>query len=639
MFLIQYWGGPTTYSRAARAPAAADAARAVRDRRRRARRLAAPHARRARHARPAAGLRADALGLPGLGRRLAAQHARAEPLAPGWAQWTRVPKRLQRRPWWAVGRLLPDLSAQLRRRQRRRHRRPDRRRASGSTTSSSSASTRCGSRRSTARRWPTAATTSPTRATSTRCSARSPTSTRCWPQAHERGHQGHDRHRPEPLLERAPVVPGGARRRPGRARAGPVHHPPGPRPRRRRAAEQLAVGVRRPGVDAAARRRVVPAPVRARAARPELGQPGGARRVRADRAVLARPRRRRVPGRRRPLAWPRSRACPTWTCRSSSTSTAWPRCRSLARHPLGPRRRCTTTTADAPGARLLPRRPDGGRRGVGRRRRAAGALRPPGRAQPDLQLRTRRGHAGPPRTSARRSSDSLAAMAGVGAPCTWVLANHDVDRPATRYGGGARGRARGPAPRRWCSCRCRARPTSTTATSSGCRTSTCPTRRCRTRPGSSSGHTERGRDGERVPLPWSGDRAAVRLHARRRTPGCRCPPYWAPLTVAAQAADPASTLSAVPGDAAAAAHAARAADRRDRAARRAARLPGLPARGVDGVAQRRRRRGADAGRRARARLRAGRRRAAAGHRRVGTQLTSSITERRSMRFGATTSGR
>ena len=30
LFLVQYWGGPTTYSDAARPPAAADAARAVR---------------------------------------------------------------------------------------------------------------------------------------------------------------------------------------------------------------------------------------------------------------------------------------------------------------------------------------------------------------------------------------------------------------------------------------------------------------------------------------------------------------------------------------------------------------------------------------------------------------------------------
>ena len=30
----------------------------------------------------------------------------------------------------------------------------------------------------------------------------------------------------------------------------------------------------------------------------------------------------------------------------------------------------------------------------------------------------------------------------MGAPCTWVLSNHDVDRQVTRYGGGAVGAAR-----------------------------------------------------------------------------------------------------------------------------------------------------------------------------------------------------
>ena len=45
----------------------------------------------------------------------------------------------------------------------------------------SSASTRCGCRLSSARRWRTSATTSADYATSTRCSARSPTSTRCSP--------------------------------------------------------------------------------------------------------------------------------------------------------------------------------------------------------------------------------------------------------------------------------------------------------------------------------------------------------------------------------------------------------------------------------------------------------------------------
>ena len=51
-------------------------------------------------------------------------------------------------------------------------------------------------------------------------------------------------------------------------------------PRRRRAAEQLAVGLRRAGLDPGDRtgrhpRPVVPAPVRRRAAGPQLGQPGG----------------------------------------------------------------------------------------------------------------------------------------------------------------------------------------------------------------------------------------------------------------------------------------------------------------------------------------------------------------------------
>ena len=72
----------------------------------------------------------------------------------------------------------------------------------------------------------------------------------------------------------------------------------GPRARRQRAAEQLAVGLRRPGVDAGARRPVVPAHLRAGAARPGLHQPRGARRPRGDDAVLARPRRRRLPDRR-----------------------------------------------------------------------------------------------------------------------------------------------------------------------------------------------------------------------------------------------------------------------------------------------------------------------------------------------------
>jgi alpha-glucosidase len=58
-----------------------------------------------------------------------------------------------------------------------------------------------------------------------------------------------------------------------------------------------------------------------------------------------------------------------------------------------------------------------------------------------------------------------------------------------------------------------------------------------------SGHTERGRDGCRVPMPWSGDRPPFGFTADGVEPWLPQPPGWAALTVAAQQADPASTLS------------------------------------------------------------------------------------------------
>ena len=60
---------------------------------------------------------------------------------------------------------------------------------------------------------------------------------------------GHHRHRAQPLLRPAPVVPGGARRGPGSPDARPVLVPPRPRRGRRPAAERLAVALRRPGLD------------------------------------------------------------------------------------------------------------------------------------------------------------------------------------------------------------------------------------------------------------------------------------------------------------------------------------------------------------------------------------------------------
>ena len=74
------------------------------------------------------------------------------------------------------------------------------------------------------------------------------------------------------------------------------------------------------------------------------------------------------------------------------------------------------------------------RRGLATRPGASGPLSPPGRAAHRLQLRLPRvplGAAAPMRTSIE---SALASHAPVDAPPTWVLSNHDVTRPVTRYG-------------------------------------------------------------------------------------------------------------------------------------------------------------------------------------------------------------
>ncbi len=94
---------------------------------------------------------------------------------------------------------------------------------------------------------------------------------------------------------------------------------------------------------------------------------------------------------------------------------------------------------------------------------------------------------------------------------------------------------------RWCCCRCPARPTSTTARSSGWATSTCPTTRCATRPGSAAG----------TPCA-AATVSGCRCHGRAPTPPfgfstadstwLPMPAAWAGLGVLEQAADPSSTL-------------------------------------------------------------------------------------------------
>ena len=136
--------------------------------------------------------------------------------------------------------------------------------------------------------------------------------------------------------------------------------------------------------------------------------------------------------------------------------------------------------------------------------------------------------------------DTFSAVAPVGASPTWVLSNHDVTRPPTRYGGGPVGLARA-----------RAAVMAMLAL-----------------PGSAylyageelglpevdvvpaarqdpvwlrGGGT--GRDGCRVPLPWSGTTPPYGFGPNGTVPWLPQPPEWASLSVEAQAVDPGSTLA------------------------------------------------------------------------------------------------
>ncbi|CAN5356526.1 glycoside hydrolase family 13 protein [soil metagenome] len=134
---------------------------------------------------------------------------------------------------------------------------------------------------------------------------------------------------------------------------------------------------------------------------------------------------------------------------------------------------------------------------------------------------------------------TFAALSDVGARPTWVLSNHDVVRHVTRYGGGHTGLAR-------------ARAATLTMLAL---------------PGSSYLYQgeelgleqvdvapedrqdpswfrtgEIGRDGCRVPIPWSDEQAPYGFAPGDDQPWIPQPDDWAPLTVAAQEGDAASTL-------------------------------------------------------------------------------------------------
>ncbi|MGH3774903.1 MAG: glycoside hydrolase family 13 protein [Pseudonocardiaceae bacterium] len=136
---------------------------------------------------------------------------------------------------------------------------------------------------------------------------------------------------------------------------------------------------------------------------------------------------------------------------------------------------------------------------------------------------------------------SLMAVQDGPAPATWTLANHDVVRPVTRYGGGEVGlrRARAMALVQL------ALPGPVflyNGDELGLPNVELPDWVLQDPVWERSGHTQRGRDGSRVPLPWEG---STPPYGFTDTPGSwlPMPGDWADRAVAAQLEDPGSTLS------------------------------------------------------------------------------------------------
>ena len=143
----------------------------------------------------------------------------------------------------------------------------------------------------------------------------------------------------------------------------------------------------------------------------------------------------------------------------------------------------------------------------------------------------------------RRAIDqSIDALVGVGAPATWVLSNHDVVRHVTRYGGGEQGRRRA-----------RAAALLMLALPGGAyvyqgeelgleEVVDLPDELRQDPTFHRTDGTQKGRDGCRVPLPWSATEPPFGFGPGSGT-WLPQPDTWAELTVERQEADPGSMLS------------------------------------------------------------------------------------------------
>ena len=363
----------------------------------------------------------------------------------------------------------------------------------------------------------------------------------------------------------------------GFARARAVHLPRRLGAGRRAPAEQLAGDVRRRRLGAHDRRRrhagpVVPPPVRARTTGLELGEPGGRRRVRLDPAVLVRPRDRRLPHRRGQLD-------------GQGTGSARPRGRrdrrADAEHPdryavHEPAARARHPPTLAEGLRLVRRHRAGARVFVSEAW-VTPAAELAKYVRPEELHTTFNFDALMCEWTAESQRNvidlTLGATGAVGAPATWVLANHDTTRVVTRYG--RRGdrcplhprRDRQASYLRASGCRCRG----ATDVDLGRQRARAAVLLELALPGGAyvyqgdelgleevedlpeellqdptwerSGHTVRGRDGCRVPIPWSGDQPPFGFGSTKTAPWLPQPSHWAGLTVQAQDSDPGSMLT------------------------------------------------------------------------------------------------
>jgi alpha-glucosidase len=137
---------------------------------------------------------------------------------------------------------------------------------------------------------------------------------------------------------------------------------------------------------------------------------------------------------------------------------------------------------------------------------------------------------------------SLATVVGTPAPACWVLSNHDVRRHVSRYGEGPVGvrRARAAALLQL------ALPGAVYLYNGDelglPNVDDLPEHVLQDPVWERSGRTRRGRDGCRVPMPWSGERPPFGFSSASST-WLPMPATWRWLTVEAQAEDPASMLS------------------------------------------------------------------------------------------------